>query len=179
MPVVGRFRDLADAEVASATLDAAGIAHSLADTYLVGLAWYYSTALQGIRLSVDEADAEEARELLSLAAAAEWPELGPGSADELCPVCHAHALEFESGPRKTLAPMHVTLVPLWLWRSRLRCRACGAWRRVPLRFRPELVMVWLIVAIAAVALTAIVCLLFGYVFSAWEASAPHDADPRT
>ena len=130
MLVVARFRDLSDAEVASATLDAAGIACCLADTYLVGMAWGYSTALQGIRMSVDEADAEEAREILSLGADAEWPEFEPGSADELCPVCHAYALELESGPRKTLASMHLTsLNPLWLWRSRLRCRACKASRR--------------------------------------------------
>lgn len=171
MTIVRRFRDLADAEVASATLDAAGVAHSLSDTYLVGLAWHYSTALQGIRLSVDQADAEEARELLSLTAAAEWPEFDPGSADELCPVCHAHALELESGPRKTLAVMTWAGFPLWLWRSRLRCRACGDSRRVPLRFRPELVMAWLIVGIAAIVITATVGLLFRYVCSAWEASA--------
>lgn len=163
MPIVGRFRDLADAEVASATLDAAGIAHSLADTYLVGVACSYSTALRGIRLSVDEADAEEARELLSLTAAAEWPtEFDQGSSDELCPVCHAHALELESGPRKTLALMTGVGFPVWFWRSRLRCRVCGASRRIPLQFRPELVIAWLIVGIAASVVTAIVCLLVGY-----------------
>ena len=42
--------------------------------------------------------------------------------------------------------------------------------QVPLEFRPELVMIWLIVGLAAIVITATVSLLFGYVFSAWKAA---------
>ena len=164
MVVVRHFRDLAGAEVASATLEAAGIQNSLADTYLIGLVWNYSTALRGIRVQVSDADADEALDLLETTAVAQWPEdFARGSSDELCPACRAFDLEFVSGPRKTFAVITGLGFPLWFWRSRLRCRTCGASRRVPLRFRPELALAWLILAIGMGVVIAVVCLVVGYV----------------
>jgi putative signal transducing protein len=164
MVVVRHFRDLAGAEVASATLEAAGIQNSLADTYLIGLAWHYSTALRGIRVQVGDSDADEARDLLETTAVAEWPAaFARGSSDELCPACHAFDLERISGPRKTFAVMTAFGFPLWFSRSKMRCRTCGASRRVPLRFRPELALAWLILSMGMGVLTALVCLVFGYV----------------
>ena len=130
MAIVGRYRDLAVAEVASASLEAAGIRNVLADAFVIGVSWSYSNALGGIRLHVDEADAEEARDLLATQAAPEWPaDLPGGSSDETCPVCRSFALELESGPRKTLAVMTGLGFPIWFWRSKLVCRSCGASRR--------------------------------------------------
>lgn len=57
MAVVATFRDLSGAEVASATLDAAGIVNSLDDDFTIGVLWTYSTALGGIRLNVADRDA--------------------------------------------------------------------------------------------------------------------------
>jgi hypothetical protein len=71
--VAGRFRDLPGAELASASLSAAGIANSLADAYTIGLLWTYSTALGWICVSVAGRDLEEARELLESVTAVEWP----------------------------------------------------------------------------------------------------------
>ncbi len=162
MAIVARFRDLSEAEVASASLEAAGITNVLDDTQTIGVAWYYSTALGGIRLHVGEADLAEARALLDVPAQAEWPDLPAGSSDEQCPSCRAFALELDSGPRKTLAVMTAFGVPLWLWRSKLRCRSCGAKQPVPLRFRPEMAMAWLIVGMGVSILVAAVCLILGY-----------------
>ena len=162
--VVARFRDLPGAEVASASLEAAGIVNCVFDGYTLGLVWTYSTALGGIRLHVSEADVEEAHRLLE-EAEVEWPaEVMDGHADESCSVCGSDDLWVDSGPRKTLALMITTLfVPLWFWRSKLRCRSCGHARLVALRFRPELIMVWIVAGLGVSVATVVIFLLVGFV----------------
>ena len=162
MAVVARFRDLGDAEVASATLEAAGIPNSLADTDYVGLVWTHSTALHWIRVCVRDGDLPEAREILASTAEAEWPAEPESSDSETCPVCGSADLVFRSGPRKTIALMLITYVPLWFWRSRVTCRSCGTSWRVPLRFRPDLVMACLAIAFGVGLAVALTCLVFGY-----------------
>jgi len=162
MAVVARFRDLAEAEVASATLEAAGIVNSLADTYYLGLVWTASTALRWIRLSVRDADLQEARELLALAADTEWPVEAEQPDPETCGVCGSSDLALISGPRKTMALMLFTYVPLWFWRSRVECRSCGASWRVPLRFRPDLLITSLIAAIIVWFSLALTLVVAGY-----------------
>ena len=163
MAVVARFRDLAEAEVASANLEAAGIPNVLADTQTVGLAWYYSNALGGIRLYVGESDAAEAKALLETPAEIEWPAFPNPSRDERCPACGQFSLEVRSGPRKTLAVMTTFGVPLWFWRSKLRCEGCDAAERVPLRVRPELAMAWALLGLGLVVTFSVLLLLVGSV----------------
>jgi hypothetical protein len=163
LAVVARFRDLAGAEVASATLEAAGILNSLADTSYVGLVWTNSTAVKWIRLSVRDADLPEALELLAATADADWPADLEEAEAEACPACGSADLVLESGPRKTIALMLFTYVPLWFWRSRVTCRGCGTSRLVPLRFRPDLVMAWLVVALGVGIASAITSLVLGFV----------------
>jgi hypothetical protein len=165
MAVIAQFRDLADAEVASASLDAAGIPNEISDSQTIGVAWNYSNALGGIRLHVAEPVADEARAVLAEATEVEWPELPDGAADERCPACGRYALELDSGPRKTLALM-TTLslpVPIWFWRSKLRCRVCGFRSVVPLEMRPELVLVWILTGVAVIAVIAGLLLAVGTV----------------
>jgi len=92
----------------------------LADTQTTGVAWYYSTALGGIRLHVNDSDVAEAREVLDSPTEVEWPDLPISSTDEQCWSCGRFTLEVESGPRKTLAVMTAIGFPLWLWRSRCK-----------------------------------------------------------
>lgn len=162
MRVVARFRDLPGAEVASASLWAAGIENNLADTCTIGLTWTYSTALGWIRLSVEDRQLEEAREFLDSPGTVDWPaELAAGPA-ELCPVCGSDDVALERGSRKTLALALLTNVPIWFWRPRLRCRSCGRSWVVPFRFRPDLLLAWLIAALAATMLTVVVILLAAF-----------------
>ena len=158
MAVVRRYRDLPGAEVASASLWAAGIENSVADAYTIGLMWTYSTALGWIRLTVADRQFEEADELLDPTGVVDWPsELATDRAEQ-CPVCGSEDLAVESGARKTLALALLTAVPIWFWRSRLRCRSCrGSWV-VPFTFRPDLLLVWLISAVGVTLLTVIVLL---------------------
>jgi hypothetical protein len=164
MAIVGRFRDLPGAEVASASLEASGIGNDLSDAFTIGLLWTYSIALGWIRLNVDDADLETAREVLESVGTIEWPaDSDPAGADERCSVCESSELAVESGARKTLALWLLTMFPIWFWRSRLRCRACGSSWVVPLRFRPDLVAAWVAGAVGAILLTTGVFLLAGYV----------------
>ncbi len=163
MPVVASFRDLADAEVASASLYASGIANVFEDEQTIGLAWHYSNAIGGVRLRVAAGAAEEARAMLYGPMEVEWPEAPAGSADEECPACGRFALELDSGPRKTLAVMTGLGVPIWFWRSRLRCRSCGFRRKIPVRMRPELLLVWLLTGAAVVAAIAVLLAIVGFV----------------
>ncbi len=163
MAVVARFRDLAEAEVASATLEAAGIVNSLADTYYLGLVWTASTALRWIRLNVRDVDLEEARDLLALTADTDWPVEPEQANAEKCVACGSVDLTLKSGPRKTMALMLITYIPLWFWRSRVECRGCGASWRVPLRFRPDLLIVWLTAALIVWFLLALTLMISGFV----------------
>ena len=146
--------------MASASLWAAGIDNSLADTCTIGLTWTYSTALGWIRLSVEDRQVEEAREFLDLPGTVEWPAELAEEPAEPCPACGADDLALERGSKKTLALALLTVVPIWFWRPRLRCRSCGGSWAVPFIFRPDVLMAWLIAAlgttllIMAVALTA-------------------------
>jgi hypothetical protein len=155
---VRRYRDLPDAEAASASLWAAGIENSLSDTYTIGLIWTYSMALGWIRLTVEDRQLGEACELLESTGAVDWPsELATDPAEQ-CRACGSEDLALERGARKTLALALLTHVPIWFWRSRLRCRSCGRSWVVPFTFRPDLLMVWLISAVGVTLLTVIVLL---------------------
>jgi len=160
-----RFRDLPGAEIAAATLNAAGLECEVADECTIGLVWTYSTALGWMRLAVADSDSEAAREILEPAEAVEWPaEFEDDGTTDRCPRCNSTDLEVESGARKTLALMLITMgMPLWFWRSRLYCRACGWSRVLPLRIRPELVGVWLIAAVGSLLLTTVVFMAVGYI----------------
>ncbi len=162
MVVLERYRDLPGAEIASATLDAAGIVNSLADTYTIGLVWTYSTALGWIRLCVADADLEMARLLIAPGGEIEWPAVALQE-EEHCPICSSADLAVDSGARKTLALALLIYIPLWFWRSRQRCETFGASQVVPLRFRPELVLAWLASALVALGATIAVYLAAGYI----------------
>lgn len=163
MAIIARYRDLPAAEVASATLEAAGLTNTLFDDATIGVNWAYSTALGWVKVYVAEADAAEARELLEPPREIEWPaEVTDLPAGERCPFCGSEDLALESGPRKTFAVWTTLNVPLWIWRSRLRCRACGEARRVPLRFRPELVAAGLAIGFVLTAVIALLMLVGAY-----------------
>ena len=133
---------------------AAGIPAFLLDAWTVGVAWTYSQAIGWIRLSVAEKDREAATELLESDFSGQIGETSVDAPVETCPSCGSEELAVERGSRKTVALMTLLgaltfYFPLWFWRSRLSCRTCGWSNRVPLRFRPELTILLLGFALAA------------------------------
>ncbi len=76
MVTISTFDNLADAHIAKGRLEAEGIQAKLADAHLVQTDWLYSAALGGIKLQVDEKDAEQARRILHRDHSAVMAELG-------------------------------------------------------------------------------------------------------
>jgi hypothetical protein len=157
---------LPEANVASSVLSAAGMTNSLSDTAVIGLFWQYSNALGGIRLRVRDSDLEEADDLLRNGLP-EVPEKAEPAPD-LCPSCREDELFLDYGSRKTLSLMFLFSVislfpvPLWVWRTRERCRSCGFSRPVPLTFRPEIAIAILLAAVVPVGALTVFVLAFGF-----------------
>jgi hypothetical protein len=57
--------DMATAKVIRATLEADGIACAIPDEQTASLGWYLGNVIAGIRVQVDEASLEQAKELLA------------------------------------------------------------------------------------------------------------------
>lgn len=113
---IERFRDLPAADLARGLLDAAGIPAWVQDDHLVRMDWFYSNAIGGLRLQVERADAEAAREILDQPMP-KTIELSDGGAfaQPQCPKCGSIEIGTENFSRGTL----------WL------CNACGArWKEI-------------------------------------------------
>ncbi len=137
METVGNYPDLATAQIAAAMLAAEGIDASIPDEYVAGLDWRMATALHGIRLQVDAADAQRALELLTQAP--DPSEVGdvPITPDDVCPRCQSEAIAPERWRfRLKAATMLIpTLLLVWpfviAFRRRIKCANCGYIFREP------------------------------------------------
>ena len=114
-------------------LNDAGIQAFVADEHLVSTQWLYSTAVGGVRLQVPGEDADVARELLAQASGPELAGLEESSQPpvdgDLCPACRSSAVRPSHTKRSALAVSLLLDLPLFLWRRRWVCEACGhSWR---------------------------------------------------
>jgi hypothetical protein len=126
------FRDLADAQVARMTLEAAGVECRLLDEELIRIDWALSTAFGGMKLVVRSEDVEVARQLLAEvetageSAGAVPEELAGG---ESCPRCGSASVATVNLTRKPGLAAALLGVPVFAAAERLRCEACGhVWR---------------------------------------------------
>ena len=130
LTVVASFRDELDAQVALGKLESEGIECSLANEYVVGVIWTYSTAVGWVEVQVAPEDAEAAvttlaadeSELLAELAA----EMPSRQADEICPKCGSDALTIVRWQRYAAAVTLLIPLPLFIFRTRVKCRACGS-----------------------------------------------------
>jgi Putative prokaryotic signal transducing protein len=129
VPTVLTFRDILDAQAAASLLEAEGIECVLANEYLIGIVWTYSTAVGGVQLQVAPDQAEEAIALLEAdesAALAEVETAIPAlTGDDACPRCGSNYLTMIRWSRYAVAAMLVVPLPLFIWRNRVKCRSCG------------------------------------------------------
>ncbi len=65
MITIARFLFTHEAHIAKASLNSAGIHAFLADEHTVNMQWLYSNAMGGVRLMVEEDQAEVAADLLA------------------------------------------------------------------------------------------------------------------
>jgi transposase-like protein len=127
------YRDPIDAHVHKASLEAAGIPAFIADDNLIGVQWLYSTAVGGAKLKVLSSDVAAAAEVLEADSSSELaaiPEARDSAGDgDACPVCGSSQVESSSLFRRSLAVSLILELPLFLWRRRWVCGACGySWR---------------------------------------------------
>jgi hypothetical protein len=129
VPTVLTFRDILDAQAAAALLEAEGIECILANEYLVGIAWTYSTAIGGVQLQVAPDRAEEAIALLEADESASLAEVETSiptlKGDDECARCGSNDLTMVRWSRYAVAAMLFVPLPLFIWRNRVKCRRCG------------------------------------------------------
>jgi len=124
-----RYRDLAEAIVARAVLESAGIEAWIADENLVRMDWFYSNMVGGMRLQVAGDDETAAREILEHVA----PRTIAYGEDETyeqptCPKCGAREITLGDGTERGRSFV-------WLWavgipvpprKAVWHCEGCGA-----------------------------------------------------
>jgi len=123
-----RYRDLSEAIVARGMLESAGIEVFLQDENLVRLDWQVSNFIGGIRLQVDEADANAGLELLEQPVPETIPFAGWGQFEQpKCPQCGSVEITFEGAERgAALTGLWVIGLPLPTGRETWVCANCGA-----------------------------------------------------
>lgn len=129
LATVGQYRDMAEAFVARAVLDQAGIECFLRDENTVRTDWLLSNAIGGMRLQVAAKDQAAAEELL-LQPIPEQFEIDSGEefVQPVCPKCGSTDVIANDPDRKVMAVSMFIKLPLPHSRpseEEWRCMACG------------------------------------------------------
>ncbi len=126
---VRRYRELTEALVGRSKLESAGIPAWIADEHFVRMIWFYSNAVGGMRLQVDESDADAAREILEEAV----PETILYSKEETyvqptCPKCGSAEITLGGGTERgrSLVALFLLAIPVPPREAAWHCEACGA-----------------------------------------------------
>ena len=126
------YYDLNSAEIARSTLDGADIPAFVFDHHYIGLAWYMTCALGGVRLMVPFDHVAEAKDALAQARAAAILEEGI----DTCPACEsddvARLYSLWSLAVTCFTFLLVSIpVPVLFSRCGRRCEACGHFWKKP------------------------------------------------
>ena len=123
-----RYRDLAEAMVARAVLESAGIEAWIADENLVRMDWFYSNMVGGMRLQVAEKDEAAAQEILEQQAP-QTIEYGENETYQQprCPKCGSSEIVLGDGMEsgRSLVALAVAGVPVPPRKEVWHCEACG------------------------------------------------------
>ena len=124
---IRRYRDLSEAIVARAVIEAAGIYCFLQNENIVRLDWQISNFIGGIRLQVPEVDAVAAEEILSEPVPASIEIEGePEYIQPRCPRCDSLDISFEGAGRgAALAALYLFSLPAPMGDKRWMCHHCG------------------------------------------------------
>ena len=136
---VRTFRDLPEAQLARSILESASIPCYLADENIIGLDWFYSNAVGGIKLWVNEEDLPAARALLNAEIPENFEVEGLGEFRQpRCPDCDSLDVSYEDlNKRATYAAFFLKL-PIPIHARKWKCYACGhEWKGEPDGARPN------------------------------------------
>ena len=123
--VVGRYSFPHEAQIARASLEAAGIPAVIADEHTINMNWLYSNALGGVRVMVEPVYENRARELLATDFSAAVEEEA-GVEETLCPSCGSDSFEpHTQGKRPAFVVFLLLGFPLFFYRHGLKCKSCG------------------------------------------------------
>lgn len=122
---ISRFSFPHEAHIAKAKLESAGIPTFLADEQTIGMDWFNSNALGGVKLKVPESFVIEAEEMLSRDFSSELI-AEKGQDKILCPSCNNDNIEFfVKGKRINFLMMATIQFPLWPFKQQIKCFECG------------------------------------------------------
>ena len=117
-----------ETHIAKAKLDSAGIPEFLADEHTIGIQWFYSNALGGVKLQVPRSFEDEARQLSESDSSAQ-PVKEQGQDKDLCPVCGGEETALlVRGRRINFHMMAASLVPVWPFKRHIKCLSCAETR---------------------------------------------------
>src|SRR5450631_3627970 len=129
LATVAAFRDVLDAQAALSKLESEGMECSLANEYVIGMMWRFSTAVGGVEVQVAPADLDRARSILkadeSDHLAAMFSDRSAEPLSETCPACGSEDLKLVRWSRYAAALATLTGIPIPFWRTRVKCQSCG------------------------------------------------------
>lgn len=121
-----------EANIAKASLEAAGIPASIADEHTINMDWLYSNALGGVRLFVPVECEEEARALIeqdfSHIVDEEFEQSIKETIEEksTCPACGGHQFEsYTIGKKPAFIVFLLLGFPLFFYKHGNKCLSCG------------------------------------------------------
>jgi len=128
--IAGTFSFPHEAQIAKASLEAAGIPAILADEHTINMSWLWSNALGGVKILVPEEFEGEARKILAndfSKAVEEAVEDAVGSTNLVCSACGSSNLEpFTKGKRPAFVVFLLLGFPLGFYKHGYKCVECGA-----------------------------------------------------
>jgi len=123
---VARFTDAMQAHIARGRLQAEGIAGHIADEHYITMNWFLSNALGGVKLQVEKADADRAKNLLNDIQSGDFAidEVISVTAPIICPQCGSHTIKLIPHKRHwALVVFYFFCVPI-AHREKYICRKC-------------------------------------------------------
>lgn len=164
---VATFSAPYEAQLAKGLLETNGIQAFVADEYTIGINWFYSNALGGVRVQVAETDAGQSLKLLD-------SEVEPGGIDPQteeswgdCPNCGSRNIAYFTAKQgAALLSLLLLGIPLLFPSKKLRCLNCNrVWNYQDGRGNMSVLKVamfaWVLLIAAVVALAEMFPTLFG------------------
>jgi hypothetical protein len=130
---IRKFRDLPEALLAKGSLESAGIEALLADDNIIRLDWFWSNLMGGIKLQVDQEDAEEANGILDQPIPEGFDVVGVGEYQQpRCPRCQSLDVGFQELDEPVAYVSAYFGMPIPWKRRAWRCHTCHAeWEESP------------------------------------------------
>jgi hypothetical protein len=114
-----------EAHIARASLEAADIYAFIANEHTIGMQWFYSNALGGVRLMVAKSDVETALGILGTDFSEELNNEIPIE-ETICPICGSTDVEaYTIGAKSAFVTILLLGFPLLFVKHGIRCRQCG------------------------------------------------------